>query len=71
MNNFTSLEIEVAETLLRLGMLLGLILLIAFFVAAELALVSADRHQTRQPARLRDPQNAKTAELVHQAQNNI
>lgn len=71
MNNFTSLEIEVAETLLRLGMLLGLTLLIAFFVAAELALVSADRHQIRQLARLRDRPTAKTAELVHQAQNNI
>jgi len=71
LNNFTSLEIEVAETLLRLGMLLGLILLIAFFVASELALVSADRHQIRQLAHLRDRPNAKTAQLVHQAQNNI
>ncbi|WP_228042070.1 MULTISPECIES: CNNM domain-containing protein [unclassified Tychonema] len=52
-------------------MLLGLTLLIAFFVAAELALVSADRHQIRQLAQLRDRPNAKTAELVHQAQNNI
>ncbi len=52
-------------------MLLGLTLLIAFFVAAELALVSADRHQIRQLAKLRDRPNAKTAELVHQAQNNI
>ncbi len=52
-------------------MLLGLTLLIAFFVASELALVSADRHQIRQLAHLRDRPNAKTAELVHQAQNNI
>jgi CBS domain containing-hemolysin-like protein len=52
-------------------MLLGLTLLIAFFVASELALVSADRHQIRQLAQLRDRPNAKTAELVHQAQNNI
>jgi len=52
-------------------MLLGLILLIAFFVASELALVSADRHQIRQLAHLRDRPNAKTAQLVHQAQNNI
>ncbi|WP_293207111.1 MULTISPECIES: CNNM domain-containing protein [unclassified Microcoleus] len=71
MNNLTCLEIEVAETLLRLAMLLGLTLLIAFFVASELALVSADRHQIRQLAQLRDRPNAKTAELVHQAQNNI
>jgi len=71
LKNFTSLEIEVAETLLRLGMLLGLTLLIAFFVASELALVSADRHQIRQLAQLRDRPNAKTAELVHQAQKNI
>jgi CBS domain containing-hemolysin-like protein len=52
-------------------MLLGLTLLIAFFVASELALVSADRHQIRQLAQLRDRPTAKTAELVHQAQNNI
>ncbi|MEG3839204.1 CNNM domain-containing protein [Microcoleus sp. herbarium14] len=72
MNNITSLEIEVAETLLRLAMLLGLTLLIAFFVASELALVSADRHQIRQLAQLSDsPKTAKTAELIHQAQNNI
>ncbi|MEG4322678.1 MULTISPECIES: CNNM domain-containing protein [unclassified Microcoleus] len=71
MNNLTCLEIEVAETLLRLAMLLGLTLLIAFFVASELALVSADRHQIRQLAQLGDRPNAKTAELVHQAQNNI
>ena len=53
-------------------MLLGLTLLIAFFVASELALVSADRHQIRQLAQLSDsPKTAKTAELIHQAQNNI
>ncbi len=52
-------------------MLLGLTLLIAFFVASELALVSADRHQIRQLAQLPDRPNAKTAQLVHQAQNNI
>ena len=52
-------------------MLLGLTLLIAFFVASELALVSADRHQIRQLAQLDDRRTAKTAELVHQAQNNI
>ena len=72
MNNITSLEIEVAETLLRLAMLLGLTLLIAFFVASELALVSADRHQIRQLSQLSDsPKIAKTATLVHQAQNDI
>ncbi len=53
-------------------MLLGLTLLIAFFVASELALVSADRHQIRQLAQLSDsPKTAKIAELIHQAQNNI
>jgi len=53
-------------------MLLALTLLIAFFVASELALVSADRHQIRQLAQLSDsPKTAKTAELIHQAQNNI
>ncbi|XZN93586.1 MAG: CNNM domain-containing protein [Microcoleus sp.] len=72
MNSITSLEIEVAQTLLRLSMLLGLTLLIAFFVASELALVSADRHQIRQLAQLSDsPKTAASAELVHQAQNDI
>lgn len=53
-------------------MLLGLTLLIAFFVASELALVSADRHQIRQLAQLSDsPKTAASAELVHQAQNDI
>lgn len=53
-------------------MLLGLTLVIAFFVASELALVSADRHQIRQLAQLSDsPKTAASAELVHQAQNNI
>lgn len=53
-------------------MLLGLTLLIAFFVASELALVSADRHQIRQLARLSDSESrVKTAQLVQQAQNNL
>ncbi|MEG3910700.1 CNNM domain-containing protein [Microcoleus sp. w2-18bC1] len=71
MNNLTCLEVEVAQTMLRLAMLVGLTLLIAFFVASELALVSADRHQIRQLAHLDDRPTAKTAQLVHQAQNNI
>lgn len=53
-------------------MLLGLTLLIAFFVASELALVSADRHQIRQLARLSHSESTvKTAQLVQQAQNNL
>ncbi len=53
-------------------MLLGLTLLIAFFVASELALVSADKHQIRKLAQLSDsPKTAKAAQLVHQAQNDI
>ncbi|HBK98552.1 MAG TPA: hypothetical protein DD001_15140 [Microcoleaceae bacterium UBA10368] len=58
--------------MLRLAMLLALTLLIAFFVASELALVSADRHQIDQLAQLSDsPKTAASAQLVHQAQNNI
>jgi CBS domain containing-hemolysin-like protein len=72
LNNFTCLEIEVAGTLLRLAVLLALTLLIAFFVASELALVSASRHQIRQLAQSSDsPKTAKTAQLVQKAQNNI
>lgn len=53
-------------------MLLGLTLLIAFFVASELALVSADRHQIRQLAQLSDsPKTVKAAQLVQEAQNDI
>jgi CBS domain containing-hemolysin-like protein len=72
LNNFTCWEIEVADTLLRLTVLLALTLLIAFFVASELALVSASRYQIRRLADLSDsPKTAKTAQLVQKAQNNI
>ncbi|MGL5065707.1 MAG: CNNM domain-containing protein [Microcoleus sp.] len=72
MNNITCLEIEVVNTLLRLGLLLALTLLIAFFVASELALVSASRHEIRRLANLSDsPKTVKTAQLIQQAQNNI
>jgi len=43
-------------------MLVGLTLLIAFFVASELALVSADRHQIRQLA-----QTASNAKINQKA----
>ncbi|NJK74370.1 MAG: DUF21 domain-containing protein [Oscillatoriales cyanobacterium RU_3_3] len=58
--------------MLRLTVLLALTLLIAFFVASELALVSASRYQIRRLADLSDsPKTAKTAQLVQKAQNNI
>ncbi len=72
LNYFQTLEIEFAETLLRLAMLLALTLAIAFFVAAELALVSAPREQIyRLSQQTSEPSKAKAAQLVYQAQNNL
>jgi CBS domain containing-hemolysin-like protein len=67
-----ALEIEVAETLLQTTMLFGLVLAIAFFVAAELALIAASREQIGQLAQqTHDPSKAKAARLVQSAQNDL
>jgi CBS domain containing-hemolysin-like protein len=69
--NLHTLEIELTEALLRLVVLLGLTLTIAFFVAAELALVSASKEQIYRLSQDESNPKHKVAGLVHQAQNQI
>lgn len=70
--NLHTLELELTEALLRLIVLLGLTLTIAFFVAAELALVSASREQIFRLSQVEtDVKKRRAAERVHQAQNQI
>jgi CBS domain containing-hemolysin-like protein len=72
LNSFQSLEIEFASTLLRLVLLFSLTLAIAFFVAAELSLVSASHQQIYQISQHNsEPSKAKAAQLVLDAQNNL
>ncbi|NJM68268.1 MAG: DUF21 domain-containing protein [Acaryochloris sp. RU_4_1] len=58
--------------MLRMGVLIGLILIIAFFVAAELSLVAASRVQISQLAQQKEhPGQAKKALLVQAAQKDL
>lgn len=67
-----TLEIEVAETLLRLSVLLFLVLVVAFFVAAELAIVSASKGEIDHLARQGDhPMRQQAAQQVQYAQNHL
>jgi CBS domain containing-hemolysin-like protein len=67
-----TLEIEVTETLLRFAVLIALTLAIAFFVAAELSLVSASREKIYRLTQS-DAEEAKrnAAEQVYAAQTQI
>lgn len=71
LNSLQSLEIQLAETLLRMVILLVLTLAIAFFVAAEISLVSASHEQIYHLTQQTEPSKAKAAQLVHHAQNNL
>jgi len=71
LSNLQNLEIQFASTLLRLAMLLGLTLAIAFFVAAELSIVSASHQEIYQISQQSESGKAKTAQLVLDAQNNL
>jgi CBS domain containing-hemolysin-like protein len=64
-----TLEIEVAETFLRLLVLFTLISVVAFFVAAEIAIVSASKRAINRLTTSSEHQTA--AKLVQQAQNNL
>jgi CBS domain containing-hemolysin-like protein len=67
-----TLEVEAAEMLLRLGVIVALILAIAFFVAAELSLIASSRQQMSQlAAQTEDLGKAKAAKLVQSAQLNL
>ncbi len=72
LSHLQALEIETAETLLRLAVLVSLILIVAFFVAAELAIVSASRSEIVQLAdQTTDPQVRQAAELIRHAHENL
>lgn len=72
MSTFQTLELETADTLLRLGVIAVLILAIAFFVSAELALIAASRQQIAGLAQqTEDAGKAKAAQLVQSAQSNL
>ncbi len=72
LSTIQNLEVQAAETFLEIGMLMGLVLAIAFFVAAELALIAASREQISQFAQqTNDPGKAKAAQLVQSAQNDL
>jgi CBS domain containing-hemolysin-like protein len=72
LNSSQQLSLEFAEVMLRLSLLLALTLMVAFFVAAELALVAASHPQIDRLIRHSDdPGTVKTAQLVQYAQNNL
>ncbi|MBW4552833.1 MAG: DUF21 domain-containing protein [Aphanocapsa sp. GSE-SYN-MK-11-07L] len=72
LSTIQTLQVEVAETLLQSVMLFGLVLAIAFFVAAELALIAASRDQISQFAQqTNDLGKAKAAQRVQAAQTNL
>lgn len=70
-SHFSTLKIALGQALLRLTVVGALTLAIAFFVAAELALVSASRSEMAQLSQHSEPKTAKTAQLVQQAQQNL
>lgn len=72
MNALETFEIQTAETLVRLAVLLIFVVFVAFFVAAELAIVSASKGEIDTLASQSDnPRTQKTAQLVQHAQNNL
>ncbi len=67
-----AIEIGAADALLRLAVLLVLVVVIAFFVAAELAIVSASRPQIEQMIHQSEhPGRQKAAKLVQHAQDHL
>jgi len=72
LNVVHSLEIGITETLINLLILIFLVLVVAFFVAAELSLVASSREQIAHwSEQTEDPLKAKTALLVQAAQSNL
>lgn len=69
MTTLQTIELEAADALLRLAVLLVLILAVAFFVAAELAIVSASKGEIHHL--IQNPDTEKAARKVQHAQNNL
>lgn len=67
-----AIELEAADALTRLAILVVLVVAIAFFVAAELAIVSASRPRIEQILKQSDhPGRQKAAQLVQHAQDHL
>ncbi|MGG6268308.1 CNNM domain-containing protein [Leptolyngbya sp. AN03gr2] len=72
MTALETFEIETAETLVRLAVLLLFVVFVAFFVAVELAIVSSSKGEIDSLARQSEnPGTQKAAQLVQKAQNNL
>ena len=72
MTDLETFEVQTAETLVRLGILFLFVVAVAFFVAAELAIVSASKGEIDSLARQADrPGTQKAAQRVQHAQNNL
>ncbi|KAM3115005.1 CNNM domain-containing protein [Phormidesmis sp. 146-33] len=72
MTSLQTFELETAETLVRLSILLLLVIIVALFVAAELAIVSASKSEIYQLSqKADDPRTSKAAQRVHYAQTNL
>ncbi len=72
MTSLQTFEFEAAETLVQSAILLTLVVVVGFFVAAELAIVSASKSEIYSLSQKTDDSStSKAAELVHHAQNNL
>ena len=72
MSSLQTFELETAETLVQLSILLFLVVVVGFFVAAELAIVSASRGEIYSLSQKTDDlRTSKAAELVHHAQTHL
>ena len=72
MTSLETFEVQTAGTLVRLGVLMLFVVAVAFFVAAELAIVSASKGEIDSLARQADrPGTQKAAQRVQDAQNNL
>ena len=72
MSSLQTFELETAGTLVQLSILLFLVVVVGFFVAAELAIVSASRGEIYSLSQKTDDlRTSKAAELVHHAQTHL
>jgi len=72
LTSLQTFELETTETLVQLSILLFLVVVVGFFVAAELAIVSASKSEIYSLSqKTDDPRTSKAAELVHHAQTNL
>lgn len=72
LSSLQTFELETAGTLVQLSILLFLVVVVGFFVAAELAIVSASRGEIYSLSQKTDDlRTSKAAELVHHAQTHL